>query len=30
MELADRPEYAVSPFVNQLRTLPVTLGPRAA
>ena len=25
MELADRPEYAVSPFINQLRTLPVRL-----
>ena len=29
MELAGRPEFAVSPFINQLRTLPVRLGPRA-
>jgi len=27
MELAGPPEYAVSPFINQLRTLPVTLEP---
>jgi cholest-4-en-3-one 26-monooxygenase len=26
MQLAGRPEYVVSPFVNQLRTLPVRLG----
>ena len=29
MELAGKPEYAESPFVNQLKTLPVRLGPRA-
>jgi cytochrome P450 len=28
MELAGRPEYVVSGFVNQLRTLPVRLAPR--
>jgi cytochrome P450 len=27
MELDGRPEYAVSPFINQLRTLPVRLSP---
>ncbi|MBN1527553.1 MAG: cytochrome P450, partial [Thermoleophilaceae bacterium] len=26
MELAGRPEYAESPFINQLKTLPVRLG----
>jgi len=30
MELAGRPEYVESAFVNQLKTLPVRLGPRAA
>jgi cytochrome P450 len=30
MELAGRPGYVVSGFVNQLRTLPVRLGPAAA
>ncbi len=30
MELAGKPEYVVSGFVNQLRTLPVKLGERAA
>jgi cytochrome P450 len=29
MELAGRPEYVESAFVNQLKTLPVELGPRA-
>ena len=29
MELAGEPEYAVSPFINQLETLPVKLGPSA-
>jgi cytochrome P450 len=29
MELAGRPLYAESPFVNQLKTLPVKLGPKA-
>jgi cholest-4-en-3-one 26-monooxygenase len=29
MELAGEPAYAESPFVNQLKTLPVRLGPRA-
>jgi hypothetical protein len=29
MELAGRPEYVESAFVNQLKTLPVRLGPRA-
>ena len=29
MELGGEPAYVVSGFVNQLRTLPVTLGPRA-
>jgi cholest-4-en-3-one 26-monooxygenase len=28
MELAGRPEFAESPFINQLKTLPVRLGPR--
>jgi cholest-4-en-3-one 26-monooxygenase len=28
MELAGDPEYAVNPFINQLMTLPVKLGPR--
>jgi cholest-4-en-3-one 26-monooxygenase len=28
--IAGRPEHVESPFVNQLRTLPVRLGPRAA
>ncbi len=28
MELDGTPEYAVNPFINQLRTLPVRLGPR--
>ena len=27
MEFAGEPEYAVSPFINQLRTLPVKLAP---
>ena len=27
MELAGRPEYAESPFINQLKTLPVRLRP---
>ncbi len=30
MELAGRPEFVISGFINQLRTLPVRLGPRAA
>jgi cytochrome P450 len=30
MELAGRPEPTESPFVNQLKSLPVRLGPRAA
>ena len=30
IELAGEPEYVVSPFINQLGTLPVRLGPRAA
>jgi cholest-4-en-3-one 26-monooxygenase len=30
MELDGRPEHAVNQFINQLRTLPVRLGPRAA
>ncbi len=30
MELAGKPEYVVSGFVNQLRTLPVRLEARAA
>jgi cholest-4-en-3-one 26-monooxygenase len=29
MELDGRPEHAVNQFINQLRTLPVRLGPRA-
>ena len=29
MEIAGEPAYIVSGFVNQLRTLPVRLGPRA-
>jgi cytochrome P450 len=29
MQLAGRPEYVESAFVNQLKTLPVALGPRA-
>lgn len=29
MELDGRPEWVVSGFINQLRTLPVRLGPRA-
>ncbi len=29
MELAGRPAYVESPFANQLKTLPVRLGPRA-
>jgi cytochrome P450 len=29
MELAGRPEYAESPFINQLKTLPVRLGSKA-
>jgi cholest-4-en-3-one 26-monooxygenase len=28
MELAGRPQYAESPFINQLKTLPVRLSPR--
>jgi cholest-4-en-3-one 26-monooxygenase len=30
MELAGEPTYVVSPFINQLGTLPVKLGPRAS
>jgi cholest-4-en-3-one 26-monooxygenase len=30
IELAGEPTYVVSPFINQLGTLPVKLGPRAA
>ncbi len=30
MELAGRPAYVESPFANQLKSLPVRLGPRAA
>jgi cholest-4-en-3-one 26-monooxygenase len=30
MELAERPVYAESAFINQLKTMPVGLGPRAA
>ena len=30
MELAGKPQYVVSGFVNQLRTMPVRLGPEAA
>jgi cholest-4-en-3-one 26-monooxygenase len=29
MEISGRPEFVESPFVNQLKTLPVRLGPRA-
>ena len=29
MEIAGEPAYIVSGFVNQLRTLPVRLGPKA-
>ena len=29
IELAGHPQYAANPFVNQLTTLPVRLGPRA-
>jgi cholest-4-en-3-one 26-monooxygenase len=30
MQLAGTPRYSISPFANQLTSLPVTLGPRAA
>ncbi len=30
MEIAGKPAFAESPFINQLKTLPVKLGPRAA